>query len=209
MLTDLLDMVAELPASAMYAILALAAAVENIFPPAPADTIVAFGAFLAARGGASLVSVFLATWLGNVAGAVLMYVAGRKLGTPALHGRFRVLADPKSQVRVLELYQRWGVAALFVTRFIPAVRAVVPPLAGALRFPALGTILAMSLASGIWYGVIAVLAYRVGANWELLLERIGDVGRTTGLVALAIALVAGWFVYRHRKRRVAAPDADA
>src|SRR5690606_13094307 len=139
-----------------------------------ADTIVAFGAFLAARGGASLAGAFLATWLGNVAGAVLMLAAGRRLGAPALHGRFRALAEPAAQQRVLSLYRRWGVAALFVTRFIPAVRAVVPPLAGALRIPLTGTIISIVLASGIWYGTIAVIAYRVGTNLDALLERVGD-----------------------------------
>ncbi|NUQ20388.1 MAG: DedA family protein, partial [Gemmatimonadaceae bacterium] len=34
----------------LYLVLALVAAVENICPPIPADTVVAFGAFLAARG---------------------------------------------------------------------------------------------------------------------------------------------------------------
>jgi len=200
-LTDLLDLVAGLPTAALYGILALAAAVENVFPPAPADTIVAFGAFLAARGGASLTGVFLACWLGNVAGALLMFLFGRRLGAPALYGRFRTLANPESQARVLELYRRWGMMALFFTRFVPAVRAVVPPLAGALHLPAVGSIVAISVASAIWYGVIAWLAYGVGSNWELLLERITDIGRTSGIGALVVIVLVAGGVYLHRRRR--------
>ena len=69
MLQDLFAWLTALPPLALYAALAVTAAVENLFPPFPADTIVAFGAFLAARGDASLPGAFLATWLGNVAGA--------------------------------------------------------------------------------------------------------------------------------------------
>lgn len=206
MLNDLLDLITGFPPEALYGILALAAGVENIFPPAPADTIVAFGAFLAARGGASLIGVFLATWLGNVAGAILMFVAGRKLGAPSLHGRFRALSDEGAQKKVLELYKRWGILALFLTRFVPAVRAVVPPLAGALRIPATGTIIAITLASGIWYGFIAVLAYRVGTNWDALLEKVSDIGITTGIVATVIILVIIGVVLRQRRRGADLPD---
>jgi membrane protein DedA with SNARE-associated domain len=38
-----------LPPAALYVILALVAATENFVPPIPADVIVAFGSFLAAR----------------------------------------------------------------------------------------------------------------------------------------------------------------
>ena len=212
MLNDILGWVGSLPPNALYAMLGVAAAVENLFPPAPADTVVAFGAFLAARGGASLAGVFLATWVGNVAGAVLTYVAGRRLGAPALHGRFRSLAEPAAQERVLRLYNQWGIAALFASRFIPAARAVVPPLAGALRIPATGTLLAITLASGVWYGVIAFVAYRVGSNWDELLEILTNVGRGSAAAGAAILLLVGVAIYWRRKRRrerlAAAAEAD-
>src|SRR5690606_627171 len=121
----------------------------------------------------------------------LTYVAGRRLGAPALQGRFRPLAEPAAQARVLRLYHRWGMAALFASRFIPAARAVVPPLAGALRIPATGTLVAIALASGVWYGAIALVAYRVGSNWEELLEVITNLGRGSATVGLAIILLVG------------------
>lgn len=208
MLADLLAWVEGLPAVALYAMLALAAGVENVFPPAPADTIVAFGAFVAARGEASLLNVFLATWLGNVATATLIFWLGRRLGTPALHGRFRKLAHPEAQQRVLELYRRWGIAGIFVTRFLPAARAVVPPLAGALRLPAVGSIVAMATASGLWYGAIALVAFRVGANWEAILARVGALGRTSGLLAAGVVLlIVAVVIWRRRRRSASVPDA--
>jgi len=64
--------VTSLPPLALYGAMALTAGLENIFPPLPSDTIVAFGAFLAARGRAILLGVFLAIWAGNVSGAMLV-----------------------------------------------------------------------------------------------------------------------------------------
>ena len=62
----ILDWLESLPVGALYASLALVAAIENIFPPVPADTVVAFGSFLAARGHGTALGAFLATWVGNV-----------------------------------------------------------------------------------------------------------------------------------------------
>ena len=54
--------------------------------------------------------------------------------------------------------------ALFLSRFIPGVRALVPPFAGAFRLPLIRSMVVMGVASGIWYGIISYLAFRVGAD---------------------------------------------
>ena len=201
MLQDLLSWLTALPPAALYASLAVVAAIENIFPPVPADTIVAFGAFLAARGDASLLGAFLSTWLGNVAGALLMYALGRRFGADWLHRRFPSLKASDGSDRVTRLYERYGVPSLFLSRFLPGVRALVPPVAGALRVPALTAGLAIALASAVWYGTIAVLAYNVGARWEELAERISSASRAAGVAAVAVVAVVGIVVLVHRRRR--------
>jgi membrane protein DedA with SNARE-associated domain len=66
--------------------------------------------------------------------------------------------------------------------------------------PALRTAIVIAIASGIWYGAITWLAYRVGADWEALQERIGDLSRTTGIIAAAVVTlgVGIWLVRRRR-----------
>lgn len=195
----LLDWLTGLPSSALYAVLSLAAAIENIFPPFPADTVVAFGSFIAARGEGSIVGVFLATWLGNLAGAALMYGAGRRWGPALIRGRvFRT--GPETEARIHDLYRRHGVWALALSRFVPAVRAIVPPFAGAFRLEPVRALVAMGLASGVWYGAITILAYRVGSSWEELRATVARAGTWTAVVAgalLAVAVAA----YLVRKRR--------
>ena len=66
------EWLAALPAMALYAVMFIAAALENVFPPVPADTVVAFGSFLAARGDGTILGAFAATLLGNMTGAAAM-----------------------------------------------------------------------------------------------------------------------------------------
>jgi membrane protein DedA with SNARE-associated domain len=195
----LLDWLAALPAFALYAALAAAAAIENVFPPFPADTVVAFGSFIAARGQGSVVGVFLATWIGNVAGAALMYALGRRYGAALLRGRL-LRAGPDAEARIDAMYRRHGLWALALSRFIPGVRAIVPPFAGALRLSPVRALAAMAVASAIWYGAITLLAYRVGSSWEALRDTVARAGLGAAIGATAIALVglAFWFVRRRR-----------
>jgi membrane protein DedA with SNARE-associated domain len=197
---DVLNWLSGLPPTALYAALAVVAAAENIFPPLPADTVVAFGAFLAARGQATLLGAFLATWIGNVGGALLVYTLGRRYGTEYVHRWMSRFGAGGSESRLESMYARRGVLALFLSRFIPGLRALVPPFAGALRVPPARATLAIAVASAIWYGVVTVIAYRVGSDWDALQSRLRGAGATAALVAGAIAIVAiGWYVVRRRR----------
>lgn len=197
----ILDWLTSLPPATLYLVLGLAAAVENIFPPFPADTVVAFGSFLAARGNGSAVGSFLSTWIGNVTGAMAMYALGRRYGADAVERRISRKGKGDAERRFTDLYQRYGLAAIFLTRFLPGVRAIVPPLAGAFRIPAWGTALMMALASAVWYSVVTYFGYQVGSSWEDLVETLKTSQRIIALVAGGIALVAVlvWLAMRRRR----------
>jgi membrane protein DedA with SNARE-associated domain len=194
----LLAWLASLPEWALYASLALIAAVENVFPPFPADTVVGVGSFLAARGSGSLLVAATSIWAGNLLGALGMYFVGRRFGSSAMTQR---LGGADAQARVSKMYASYGVWALFVSRFLPGVRAVVPPVAGALKVPLRQVVPAMAIASAVWYGAIAWLGFRFGQNLEELTQLIGATTRTSGLIAVAIVIAAAVFIWWRRRRK--------
>lgn len=194
----LLDWLGTLPAPLLYAVLALAACVENLVPPLPADTVIALGAFAAARGPGSALGVWLATMVGNVGGALLMYGVGRRVGTAWLVRRAPRLFPPATAERVREAFTRRGVWALAASRFLPAVRALVPPVAGAMGVPLAPAAFAMTAASGVWYALVCALAFRAGGNAEVLLTALAAQRRW--LAAGAALLVGVWLWRRLRAR---------
>ena len=203
-MSGLIGWLSHAPLALLYLIMAAFAAVENVFPPIPADTVVALGSWLAARGQGSPLWAFLSVWIGNVAGAAAMYFVGRRHGTAWIERRFPKIADEKSENRFRELHRKYGAASLFLSRFIPGVRALVPPFAGALRLPAVPTLVSIALASGIWYGLVSYLAFRAGAaDWDALNGRIASVGRWIAIgaaVVLAIAALGWWLRQRASKQ---------
>ena len=201
MLQQLLDWLAGLPGAALHGALALVAGIENVFPPFPADTVVAFGGYLAARGDRSILAAFLAVWVGNVSGAMLMYFLGRRYGAERLFHHMGGGDPERARDRLRALYGRYGTAALFISRFLPGVRGFVPPLAGAAHIPAPRTAIVMASASAVWYGTICWLAYRLSGSFEALLVAIASSGRWIGLVAVAAAVLGAAAWYLHRRRR--------
>jgi len=200
-MTDMLAWLSSLPEPLLYGALVLAAFAENIFPPLPADTVIALGAFVAARGSGSAVGVWAATMAGNIGGAMMMYGLGRRFGLPWLMQRFPALFPAGATERTTERFKTHGLFAVIVSRFLPGIRALVPPLAGAMGLGAVRALLAMSLASGVWYGLVCVLAFRAGANADVLLERIAGQQRTVGLVASGVVVVAVMLIWWRTRRR--------
>lgn len=190
-----------LPPAALYIVLALVAATENFVPPIPADVIVAFGSFLAAREHRSPIPTIIAVVIGNVGGALAMFALGRRFGADWIRSRFRVMGEGGEQ-RIRGWYDRFGLPALFLSRFLPAVRAVVPPLAGAIRVPVVGATAAIAIASAIWYTTIAILAYRLGSEWSRIAGAIKQFQTTAAIVAGVIVVVGiiVWWVMRRRRK---------
>ena len=199
-MSGILDWLESLPVAALYACLAIIAAIENIFPPVPADTVVAFGSFLAARGHGTALGAFLSTWIGNVAGAMLMYAVGRHFGADWLQARLARRGGSDVQQRLERMYGKYGLLAIFMSRFLPGVRAIVPPFAGALRVPPIRAGAMIAVASAIWYGTVTIVAYRLGANWEQATAQMAGYQRTIAMVAVALAALAV-LVWWARKRR--------
>ena len=138
--------------------LALLAAVENVLPPVPSDAAVALGAFLSHRGVTTPLAVFLVTWVANLLGAAGVYVVARRYGRRLFASPTgRRLLAPRSLAIIEREYLRLGTAGIFISRFLPGIRAVVPPFAGLVGLGAFRTLAPMGLASAIWYGGITIL----------------------------------------------------
>jgi membrane protein DedA with SNARE-associated domain/uncharacterized tellurite resistance protein B-like protein len=188
---------------AVYAVLAVLAAVENVLPPVPSDAAVALGAFLSHRGVTTPVAVFAVTWISNLIGAAAVYLAARRYGRRLFASPTgRRLLTPRSLAVIEREYLRFGTVGIFLSRFLPGIRAVVPPFAGLVGLGAWRTFLPIGVASALWYGGITILGAVLGAEWTRISAIISGVNRTLAVTAALLAVVgAVWYVLRARARR--------
>ena len=198
----IINSLSQLPLTVLYPAIVVISAIENIFPPFPADAVVALGSFLAARGKGSPYSTFLAAWLGNLAGATFMYYVGRRYGSGPFLERLERWVGKNAEARFMALYEKYGLPALFVSRFLPAVRSLVPPLAGAMKLPPIPVALAVATASGIWFAFLTWVSFRAGSDWDVLYAHIVKSSKVVGSgAATLILLVIIWAYVRYRRRR--------
>jgi membrane protein DedA with SNARE-associated domain len=199
-MSEALDLLAALPGWAVYALLAVGAAIENLVPPIPADTFVVVAGLLASRG---VVDPWLAgflTWAANVAGALLVYRMGDRYGRGFFEqGAGRYVLRPGQMRRIETFYVKWGTPAIFLARFLPGLRAVVPAFAGISHHGFWRTALPVAAASAIWYGGLVWAGQVAGRNLEAVEAWLGDTQRLLLLVALLLAGIVGvwWWRTRH------------
>lgn len=201
MLDGLLDGLAALPLVPTYLLLMALSALENVFPPVPADTAVALGAFLARRGEVAVVPLVALCWAANVGSAAATYWVARRHGRAFFaEGWGRKLLPPSAFSALERAYARWGVAAVFASRFLPGLRAAVTPFAGVAGLSPARALLPAAAASALWYAFLGTAGYSLAANWEAARALITDANRVLGLVAvIAVLALAAWLWRRSRR----------
>ena len=161
-----------------------------MFPPLPADTAVALGAFLAGRGRLDGWAVFAVSWGANVATAAAVYDLARRYGRAVFRGAIGRKLLPEPVLAHLEReYHRHGTYGIFLSRLLPVWRAVVPPFAGIAGLAPARAVIPLALASGLWYGALTFLVMRLGTNFEVVLAHLGRLNRVLGGVALVVFAV--------------------
>lgn len=189
-----------LPAALVYVVIGFMAMLENIVPPVPADVVALFGGFLAGQGVVNPWAAFLVVWLCNVAGALLVYWVGRKYGTRFFGGRIgRMLLHPRQMEKLSGFYARRGTIVIFLSRFLPAFRAVVPIFAGTSGVPFFRAAIPIAVASAAWYGLIVYLGATAGENWEQIRAAVEASSRWLAIVAAVLAVLVGVWWWRSRR----------
>jgi membrane protein DedA with SNARE-associated domain len=162
----------------------------------PGETAVVLGGVLASRGHVSLALLMVLVVVAAVAGPLVGYEIGRRMGDRLFASRALRRVPGGVQKARTALHDRGGTAVL-VGRFVAVVRAVMPAAAGAARVP-YRTFFLYNLASGIVWGVgYCLLGYLAGNAYAAIESRVGT-GLAVAAGVLVVALLAIFLVRRHR-----------
>jgi undecaprenyl-diphosphatase len=159
---------------------------------APGETAIILGGVIAGQGKISVVALVFLVWASAVAGAVLSYWLGRRLGREFIerHGP-RVKITPERLSEVDAFFVRHGAQAVFLGCFVGVVRAVIPFIAGASRLHVGRYLLSVGAGLGIYGTAYVFVGYLLSES----LNQAGSVGGRIGFgVAGAIVLVVGSLV---------------
>ena len=200
MLQKLLEILHSIPAPLVIVAACVLPAAETALMAGllvPGELIVVAAGLVASRGHVPVTAVAVAAVVGAILGDSIGYLVGR-------HFRKTIskrLSEKWSKAQ--EWLKRRGKPAIFLARFTPFVRSVMPPAAGAARIP-YPTFLLWSVPAGVLWGTGSVLlGYFAGHSSEAVLRWVG-IG--------ALTLIAGFGIFTwlsRRKRRRHARTARA
>jgi membrane protein DedA with SNARE-associated domain len=170
---------------------------ENLFPPIPSELVIPLAGFVAARGELQLPLVIAMGSAGSLAGAVVWYVIGRRVGEERLrdwvrrHGKWVTLSATDVD-RAQQWFRRHGTKAVLLGRLLPGVRTLVSLPAGFTAMPLAPFLIFSALGTVIWTAALAYAGVVLQANFGLVGDYIDTA--TNILLVVAAALLVKRYV---------------
>ncbi|TFL18420.1 DedA family protein [Jannaschia formosa] len=180
---------------------------ENVFPPIPSELVMPLAGFTAARGDMTLGGAILAGTAGSVAGALLWYWIGLKVGEKRLYRLVEryghwLTVDEDDIGRSTAWFRRHGEWAVFLGRMVPGIRTFISIPAGLAGMKMTPFLIYTTLGSVLWTAVLAGLGYLLESQYDRVAAWLDPV------TWLIIAAVVGAYLWRlsQGKGRKARPD---
>jgi membrane protein DedA with SNARE-associated domain len=182
---------------------------ESTLFPIPSEVVMPFAGYMASPGydasqsKFSLPVILVINSVAALLGSSISYWIGVAGGRPFLvkYGKY-FLVRQHDIARTEAFFARHGKTTILIARFLPVIRHVISVPAGVARMPLRGFLLQTFLGSTIWGGVLILLGYYLGANWETFSNTLERVDLPIKVI-LVLALVAFGirFVVRRRRER--------
>lgn len=166
---------------------------ENIFPPIPSEVILTFGGFMTTCTDLTFTGVVLASTVGSLIGAILLYGIGWILSYEKL---CRILSGKTGKIlhlypedidKAVSWFDKKGNYTVFFCRFIPIVRSLISIPAGCAKMKMLPFLLLTTAGSFIWNTVLVYLGALAGQSWS----KIAGYMDTYSTIVLIILIIAG------------------
>ena len=175
---------------------------ENLFPPIPSELVLPLAGFTASQGEFNVWAALIASVIGSVAGAYLLYYVGQAFGAERLRriADWMWLVDVKDVDDALAWFDRHGTWSVFFGRLVPGVRSLISIPAGIDRMNPLLFGVLTTVGSLIWNSILIWAGVWLGAEWETVtraFERYSSVVYI--LIALALVVAVIYLVRRRRK----------
>lgn len=177
---------------------------ENLFPPIPSEVILTFGGFMTTHTDLSVLGVVIASTIGSVAGAIVLYGIGRIIDINRIEKIVEkwghILRLTKDDIhKANNWFSKYGVWTVFFCRFIPLIRSLISLPAGMAHMNFGIFLILTTLGTLIWNVVLVNIGAAVGGSWESI---VGYMDIYSNIVYAVLALLFISFVVLFIKKRM-------
>jgi membrane protein DedA with SNARE-associated domain len=171
---------------------------ENIFPPAPCDSMLVFMGGLVSLGKVGFTELLIVTTLGSSLGFILMFYLGKLLGHRIIASNKIKFISEENLVKPRLWFNKYGYSIIVANRFLSGTRAVISFLAGMLEMKPTITIILSAISALVWNFILIYAGSLFGHNWKIIDEKISLYGY---IIFPIMALIAVYFIVRYFIKR--------
>lgn len=178
--------------------------IENLFPPIPSEIILTFGGFMTIDSTMSLLGVIIASTIGSMVGAVILYYLGKMLNKERLikivtskYGKL-LRVKPKDIESADKWFDTKGNKTVFFCRFVPVVRSLISIPAGMSEM-AMGKFLIYTLMGSTIWNTVLVCVGAFAGNYKDKIINIIDSASNIILILIIIVFFVGVYIF-YKKR---------
>jgi len=174
--------------------------------PLPGPLFLLAAGALAAAGKLNLITVVGLAVVATVLADWPWYEAGRRKGIKVLHFIHRLSRNPEYHDRkAQQTFKQYGPPILYISKFVPGLDAVAPPLAGISRTSRWRFLACDTVGASLYSCTYSGLGYVFSHNLDLAAAYVGRAGSI--LAGVALATVAVYSLRRFALRRHSGSDA--
>ena len=181
-------------------------AIENVFPPIPSEVILLFGGFMTTFSDMNIVGVIIASTLGSILGAIILYYIGKLLNKDRLKkiitskpGKLLRL-KPEDIDKADEWFDTKGNKTVFFCRFVPIIRSLISIPAGMSEMPMKKFLLYTAAGSLIWNAALTIAGSIVGENWTSIVDIMDQYSHIILILLIILFIIAIIIFYKKRKK---------
>ena len=200
------DLIIEIMNNFGYIGVFLLITIENVFPPIPSEVILLFGGFMTTFSDMNIVGVIIASTLGSILGAIILYYIGKLLNKDRLKkiitskpGKLLRL-KPEDIDKADEWFDTKGNKTVFFCRFVPIIRSLISIPAGMSEMPMKKFLLYTAAGSLIWNAALTIAGSIVGENWTSIVDIMDQYSHIILILLIILFIIAVIIFYKKRKK---------
>ena len=178
--------------------------IENLFPPIPSEVVLTFGGFMTTNSNITISGVVIASTLGSLIGAIILYYIGKILNKERLikivkskYGKL-LRIKPKDIEEADKWFDTKGNKTVFFCRFVPVVRSLISIPAGMSEMPIIKFIIYTVLGSLIWNTTLVLVGAFAGDKKDYILNLID---KASYIIIILMVITGGLFIYWFYKKK--------
>lgn len=181
-------------------------AIENVFPPIPSEVILLFGGFMATYSSMTIIGVIIASTLGSLLGAIILYYIGKILNKRKLKKIIRgktgkiLRLTPKDIDNADKWFDTKGNKTVFFCRFIPLIRSLISIPAGMSEMPMKTFLIYTALGSAIWNTVLTIIGSIVGEKWPTIVKILDKYSNIVVIILILLISIIIITFYKKKKK---------